>query len=188
MEVGPVLRDIAGSWQPQGNYFHAACYVRLDQNARDTCPLDAGDYLLVQAGEAWHLHLSGRWGNAFVSGYPGLAFPVRDGFTTRVTLTIGRLQVGVLNEAGDSAIPGAFVTLYCSREDIGGGIIPDPTCEGDEWGWNEAADPTGIATFYLGPGEYHIRVSGRGGHGEDKYLYHIRIAAGEDDRIDVNYP
>jgi len=132
---------------------------------------------------ASEINLSGQWGNVFLyEDTPGLLFPVQDGWTTSITLTVSRLEIGLLDATGQNALRSTSVSFYCQSSDIAGNKTPDANCDSDE----NYTDHTGLTTFYTGPGIYLIEIF-KSGRGYTSY-YDIQISTGEERRLIINVP
>ena len=185
------VKDLAGNWQPDefiGSEYYSSTTVlsRLGSlNYNNFNELPTTTYILHQG----MLGIAGKWGNTRVNigyGYynPGFVFPISNGFTTRITLEMAKLEVGVLNSNGSEALAGMSVNLYCQSRDIAGNRISDSNCADH---YSERTDARGIATFYAVPGEYFVNAY-QLWLDEGKLVYDIELSAGEEKQVLVNYP
>lgn len=189
----PVIRDIAGNWQFDRE--KREIYLAVSSTGIAQAEAPSGNYLLALTSAVYENYLSGWWGNTTiyipVVRYQGILFSVQQGWTTSVTLTISRLEIGVLDSSGTNALPDISVKLFCQGQDVAGKIVPDPKCEGGPGINNiENTDSTGVATFFVGPGTYFIEVEDYPAgtlYGEKTYLYDIQVLAGETKRTIINY-
>jgi hypothetical protein len=190
--IYPVVRDIKGNLQEVCR----GCGTDLSFSfsplgiAKDDVPV--GNWLVRQNGAVYTAHLYGWWGNTIVGEIVGdqheFVFPVIDGCITKSTVSPGKLEIGVLNTDHTKALVDISVYVYCQGKDIAGNIIPDARCPGREYGVFEPTDATGVATFFLGPGTYFIKYKPRyEDFAEYKYLHDVKLNAGEEKRIIVDY-
>ena len=194
----PVVHDIAGNWAITNNYrketllafdTQGIYYTDKQYSPSDQSGLESTDYILTssQPDQAWYLDIMfGNWGNARIGsansqGRYGLVLPVHEGMTTRVTLTIGKLEVGVTNLDGSQALKGMYVTVHCQGNDVAGNIIVDPNCENaGDFGDFRRTDSTGVAVFYLAAGTYAIEVNDGSYPYNYTWIKNVSISASED--------
>jgi hypothetical protein len=191
---GLLVKDIAGNFHFKGDSRSSSGIGISGDGTGHNYELTAGQWMLTQDSAVYAANLSGRWGNDVVyeNGNPdyGIIFPVIDGWTTRITIIISRLEIGVLDSTGTKALTDKYVILFCQSKDIAGKPIPDVTCPGEEYGIFHNTEPAGTAVFFVGPGTYYIEVenASNGADYNQKYYYDISISAGEQKRQIINYP
>jgi len=185
LEVQSVVKDIAGDWQYSG---YSVARLHFAPESMSEVELTSGDWALVQGTAIRTNNIRGFWGNAMIGPYDkhGLIFHVDDGYTTRVTILIGRLEIGVLDPAKNVALVNQYVWIACQSADIAGNIITDTNCD-NEHGVDvsvEETDATGIATFFVAGGRYIICSEE---HLEENCTYDIVLSPGEDKRVTINF-
>jgi hypothetical protein len=183
----PVVKDITGNWQLSQHY-SIGDFILAPQGIGGTDLSESGYYLLIQHREVYYDQLSGLWGNTTIEPYYGLVFPTIEGQTTKISIQLSRLQVGILDSNGTKARTDVYVVLNCQGYDVANNVISDPNCSDVGYGSYSKPDATGIATFYTGPGKYYISYFLQGGLSDKKYLYDIEVSSGEEKRVIVNYP
>ncbi len=192
-ELHPVVKDIAGGWQPfVGDWSfgppHSQHSFSPEGVLRYTDLTPEGYWIFTQSGYFYSNFLNGWWGNSGRLSYLyyGMVFPVRKGSTTRVTIKIGRLEIGVLDSQNNTAVTGQIVEIYGQSKDIAGNIVEATDC--DNYDPSVRTDATGVATFYLGPGTYFVAMTLLDGRGTQKRYDNIQLSAGEQKRMTVNFP
>lgn len=109
-----------------------------------------------------------------------IVFPIMAGKTTDIVVSLNKLEIGLVSAEGD-AIKDNAVLVACQETDIAGKKMLDT----DLCNWMVETDPTGIATFNLGPGIYGLMV----GSGTDySFYYDIALGTGQVRREIIKLP
>jgi len=157
IDVARAAQAISGEWtiDPSVTYYKTH---ELDVNGMVKDSVPPGDYIMFTSSEtAWFDNLGGTWG---IFGLRSsneiqiIPFSVQADKTTKVTISLAKLDVGVLSPDGH-AVSDALVYVYCQGQDIAGNPI---ALEKSGCRRYEKTDTTGIATFFIGAGTYIIEV------------------------------
>jgi hypothetical protein len=158
--IKPAVQTIAGEWTPTNNRYGDG----YDVEGAIEVPRRPGDYVLL-AGNVCGIHnqyLRGTWG-VLGADYSGkqiqlVPFPVRASKTTKITISLAQLDVGILSPEG-RAVSEARVCAYCQETDIAGNPVSITDVDGcyDSCVCKKT-DNTGLATIHLGAGTYTIGV------------------------------
>jgi hypothetical protein len=159
LDVARATQAISGEWTIDPSVVNSTTH-ELDVNGMVTDSVPPGDYIMFTSSEtAWFDNLGGTWG-IFGLGFSYeiqlIPFSVQSDKTTKVTISLAKLDVGVLSPDGH-AVSNALVYIYCQGKDIAGNPIAleKSGCKNRF----EKTDTTGLATFYVGAGTYIVEVA-----------------------------
>lgn len=136
---------------------------RTDDAGTVFFPLPPGAYA-VQLGD----YVGSGWGSEY-------GYVVTSGQTTVLSVTLGKLQIGVV-DAGGKAVSGRWTGVYLQRSDISGNpIVTDRIADG------RTAD-IGSITYDLMPGIYGVGIGDISGYSWGEPLNHA-VAPGQTAKI-----
>jgi hypothetical protein len=162
------VKDIADHWTMIGDQ----TYVDPDLNGMIQLSLPPNTYAL-NAYQSF-APIRGSWGIQGADGEELIVFPVVTGKETVVVLSLGILEIGILDENGN-AQPGAYVDVRLQTTDIAGKKIKSN--RGGHDTFVSQADGRGIATTYVGAGTYMVTIFGYAN--DESVYYDISVKPGE---------
>jgi len=148
-------KDLAGNWVIDGS---SVAYRDTDNTGTVVFNLAPGRYIIQSDLNGYN------WGNAYdVMGMADFALP--SGEVTELILHLGKLTVGVTNDAGNP-LNGKRVRVFLQKSDVNDNVaVGDMAVYGN-------TDNTGTVSFNLTPGFYAVQV-------DDVYEYDVLVKAGE---------
>ena len=158
IDIAQAAQAISGEWTLDPLHTSSKTY-ELDFNGQAKDDVQPGYYILYTSSPgAGFDHLRGTWGiSGLVFGNERqlVPFTVMSGKITKVTISLAKLEIGVLSPGGH-AVFGELVQVYCQGQDVAGNPVGLEKSGCDNI--YHKTNTTGIATFYLGAGTYIVEV------------------------------
>ena len=183
----PSIKDITGQWAINRDGGNLKSDITLDQSNVTFVSLSPGNYAIEDDGFYGLLGCTTPFmPNGGIDSIPFIPFPIQNGYETDIVFTPARLDVGVLSLSGN-AQNGVSIGVDCQGSDISGKPIAyNPACSNQQCAISVGfgiTDSSGLATIFMAPGTYMIRMDTGTGWGNNYIQSGIELTPGDIKRI-----